>query len=165
MLNYLGYSWVDQGLEPGSGQGHAAPGGRAAPEDGFIVDSLGWAYYRLGEYDKAVTYLERAVELEPGDPVINDHLGDAYWRVGRMREARFQWQRALTFKPEPDVAARSRPSSTDGLPADARQARLSRCTVERHRPSSISTSWSGPPPGRLPRARQPGRVRGARRTA
>ena len=57
------------------------------PDDGFIVDSLGWAYFRLGEYDKAVTYLERAVELEPGDPVINDHLGDAYWRVGREREA------------------------------------------------------------------------------
>src|SRR3712207_9492885 len=64
------------------------------PEDGFIVDSLGWAYFRLGENDKAVTYLERAVELEPGDPVINDHLGDAYWRAGRTREARFQWQRS-----------------------------------------------------------------------
>ena len=58
------------------------------PEDGFIVDSLGWAYFRLGDYDKAVTYLERAVELEPGDPVINDHLGDAYWRVGPARARR-----------------------------------------------------------------------------
>jgi Flp pilus assembly protein TadD len=75
------------------------------PDDGYIVDSLGWAYFRLGEDDKAVTYLERAVELEPGDPVINDHLGDAYWRVGRTREARFQWQRALIFAPEPDAAA------------------------------------------------------------
>ena len=62
-----------------------------------------------------MTYLERAVELEPGDPVINDHLGDAYWRVGRQREARFQWQRALTFKPEPDAAAEIRPSCVKGL--------------------------------------------------
>ena len=73
------------------------------PDQGFIVDSLGWAYYRLGEYAKAVTHLERAVELEPGNPIINDHLGDAYWRVGRHREARFQWERALTLDPEPET--------------------------------------------------------------
>ena len=86
------------------------------PDDGYIVDSLGWAYYRLGEFDKAATYLERAVEIEPGDAVINDHLGDAYWRVGRVREARFQWQRALSFKPEPDVASQIQAKLDRGLP-------------------------------------------------
>ena len=85
------------------------------PEDGFIVDSLGWAYFRLGEHEKAVTYLERAVELEPGDPVINDHLGDGYWKVGRKREARFQWQRALTFEPEPDVVTAIQAKLANGL--------------------------------------------------
>ncbi len=104
VLNYLGYSWVDQGLNLDRAKAMLNRAVELRPEDGFIVDSLGWAYFRLGENDKAVTYLERAVELEPGDPVINDHLGDGYWRVGRTREARFQWQRALTFEPEPELA-------------------------------------------------------------
>ena len=72
------------------------------PNDGYIVDSLGWVYYRLGHYEDAVTFLERAVELRPQDPVINDHLGDAYWQVGRKQEARFQWRRSLSFEPEAD---------------------------------------------------------------
>src|SRR3546814_5090616 len=72
------------------------------PQDGFIVDSLGWVHFRLGQYDEAVVQLERANELQPTDPVLNDHLGDAYWRVGRRTEARYQWQRALLFNPEAD---------------------------------------------------------------
>ena len=72
------------------------------PNDGYIVDSLGWVLYRLGDFRAAVEQLERAVELRSQDPTINDHLGDAYWRVGRQNEARFQWRRALTFKPEAD---------------------------------------------------------------
>ena len=100
VLNYLGYSWVDQGLNLERAKEMLHRAVELRPNDGFIVDSLGWAYYRLGDYDRAVEYLERAVELEPGDPVINDHLGDAYWRVGRLREARFQWRRALTLEPE-----------------------------------------------------------------
>jgi Flp pilus assembly protein TadD len=72
------------------------------PEDGYIVDSLGWAHYRTGDYAGAVQYLERAVELVPGDSTINDHLGDAYWRAGRHLEARYQWQRALQFGPDKD---------------------------------------------------------------
>jgi tetratricopeptide (TPR) repeat protein len=116
VLNYLGYSWVDQGLhlEEAKAMLHKAVDLR--PEDGFIVDSLGWAYYRLGRFDKAVTYLERAVALEPGDPVINDHLGDAYWRVGREREARYQWERALTLDPEPDEIPDIEAKLEGGLP-------------------------------------------------
>ncbi len=117
VLNYLGYSWVDQGqnLDRAKAMLHRAV--ELRPQDGFIVDSLGWAYFRIGEFDNAVTQLERAVELEPGDPVINDHLGDAYWRVGRLREARFQWQRALTLKPEADVVAQIEGKLERGLPA------------------------------------------------
>jgi Flp pilus assembly protein TadD len=121
VLNYLGYSWVDQGLNLDRAQGMLHRAVELRPEDGFIVDSLGWAYFRLGENDKAVTYLERAVELEPGDPVINDHLGDAYWRAGRTREARFQWQRALTFKPEPDAVATIQQKLAEGLPDAGRR--------------------------------------------
>ena len=76
------------------------------PNDGFIVDSLGWAFYQLGRYEEAVEQLERAVELDPHDPTINDHLGDAFWKVGRRTEARFQWQHALDSDPAEDVAAR-----------------------------------------------------------
>jgi Flp pilus assembly protein TadD len=72
------------------------------PEDGYIVDSLGWAHFRMGDFPGAVQYLERAVELVPSDPTINDHLGDAYWRTGRLTEARYQWRRALQFGPEKD---------------------------------------------------------------
>lgn len=72
------------------------------PNDGFIIDSLGWAYYRLNKYPEAVTELERAISLQPQDPTINDHLGDAYWQVGRQREARFQWERALNLGAESD---------------------------------------------------------------
>jgi Flp pilus assembly protein TadD len=86
------------------------------PDDGFIVDSLGWVHYRLGDYGAAVEQLERAVELEPGDPVINDHLGDAYWRVGRHREARYQWRRALTLEPEEDTVADIEEKLRQGLP-------------------------------------------------
>jgi Flp pilus assembly protein TadD len=77
----------------------------ADPHSGAMIDSLGWAYYRLGDYKKSVEKLERAVELEPADPEINNHLGDAYWRVGRRTEARFQWERVLTLQPDDSIKA------------------------------------------------------------
>ncbi len=116
VLNYLGYSWVDQGMHLDEAKAMLHKAVELRPEDGFIVDSLGWAYYRLGQFEKAVTYLERAVALEPGDPVINDHLGDAYWRVGREREARYQWERALTLDPEPDEIPEIEAKLEAGLP-------------------------------------------------
>ena len=67
------------------------------------MDSLGWGFYKLGQYRQAVLYLERAVNLEPVDPIITDHLGDAYAKMGRVREARYQWERALLFEPENDL--------------------------------------------------------------
>jgi tetratricopeptide (TPR) repeat protein len=102
VLNYLAYSWVDKREHLDEALKMLEKAVDERPEEGFIVDSLGWAYYQLGKYDKAVGYLERAVELQPEDPTLNDHLGDAYWQVGRKAEARFQWSRALNFKPEPD---------------------------------------------------------------
>ena len=116
VLNYLGYSWVDNGVRLDEAREMLDRAVAARPNDGFIVDSMGWVHYRLGEYAKAVASLERAVELEPGDPVINDHLGDAYWRVGRHREARYQWQRALTLEPEPDQIEAIGRKLESGLP-------------------------------------------------
>lgn len=95
VLNYLGYSWIDRGTKIEQAKAMIEEAVKARPEDGFIVDSLGWVYYLIGDYAAAVTTLEKAVRLEPDDTTINDHLGDAYWRVGRKIEARFQWQHAL----------------------------------------------------------------------
>ncbi len=100
VMNYLAYSWIEKKLHLDRAKGMLVRAVELRPDDGYIVDSLGWVYFQLGEYDKGVTYLERAVELRPQDPVINDHLGDAYWRVGRHQEARFQWRRALSLGPE-----------------------------------------------------------------
>ena len=118
VLNYLGYSWVDQGLNLDEAKDMLYRAVDARPDDGFIVDSLGWVYYRLEDYEKAVENLERAIVLEPGDPVINDHLGDAYWKVGREREANFQWRRALSLDPEEDVITTIREKLKSGLKDD-----------------------------------------------
>ena len=105
VLNYLGYSWVELGLNLDRARQMIEKAVDLRPNDGYIVDSLGWVRYRLGDFEAAARDLERAVELRPEDPVINDHLGDAYWRVGRRPEARFQWRRALTLEPAPDLRA------------------------------------------------------------
>ncbi len=97
VLNYLGYSWADQGLNLDKAAEMVEKAVRLKPDDGSIVDSLGWVYFRIGKFDKAVATLEKAVELSPTQSEINDHLGDAYWRVGRKNEARFQWKRATSF--------------------------------------------------------------------
>jgi len=100
VLNYLGYSWIDRGENLDEGLKMIEKAVELRPDDGYIVDSLGWAHYRMGDYAGAVEQLEKAVELVPQDPTINDHLGDAYWQSGRLSEARYQWQRALQFGPQ-----------------------------------------------------------------
>src|SRR5262245_27199283 len=84
------------------------------PNSAAIIDSLGWAYFRMGDYAQALEQIERAVELEPADATLNDHLGDVYWRLGRRIEARFQWQRALTLEPDNRQAIETK--LADGLP-------------------------------------------------
>ena len=115
VLNYLGYSWIDQNRNLKEGLKLIEKAVALKPDDGYIVDSLGWAHYRLGNYDEAVRFLERAVELRPEDPVLNDHLGDALWRVDRKREARFQWQHALTLNPEPEEVEKIKAKLEHGL--------------------------------------------------
>jgi len=116
VLNYLGYSWVDQGLNLDEAFKMLRRAVDLKPTDGYIVDSLGWAHYKLGNYEEAARNLERAVELKPGDPVVNDHLGDAYWHVGRKTEAQFQWNHARDFGPEPEDLPRILAKIKDGLP-------------------------------------------------
>jgi tetratricopeptide (TPR) repeat protein len=122
VLNYLGYSWVDQGINLDEGMRMIRRAVEQRADDGYIVDSLGWAFYRTGKYEDAVKELDRAVELKPEDPTINDHLGDAYWRVGRVLEARFQWAHARDLNPEKDELDQIEQKLKAGLPEDAAAA-------------------------------------------
>lgn len=97
LLNYLGYSWIDRNKNLEEGLDLIKKAVELSPEDGYIQDSLAWAYYRLGRYDDAVAPMESAARTMSNDPLINDHLGDIYWMVGRKREAEIQWQRALSL--------------------------------------------------------------------
>ena len=120
VLNYLGYSWIDRGENLERGLKMVEKAVELRPEDGYIVDSLGWAHYRLGDYPNAVQYLEKAIELVPEDPTINDHLGDAYWQNGRSIEARYQWRRALQFGPQEDEVKPIEAKLESGLAPAAR---------------------------------------------
>jgi tetratricopeptide (TPR) repeat protein len=102
VLNYLGYSWVDKGLNLEEAFKMLRRAVDLQPNDGYIVDSLGWAHYKLGQYQEAAQTLEKAIDLKPADPVLNDHLGDAYWRVNRRIEAQFQWNHARDMGPDPE---------------------------------------------------------------
>jgi tetratricopeptide (TPR) repeat protein len=116
VLNYLAYSWVDQNINIDEAFTMLKQAVDASPRDGMIIDSLGWAYFRLGRWDEAMRELEKAIELKPGDPTINDHLGDAYWRAGRRLEGKFQWQHAKDLNPEPEELEKINAKLKDGLP-------------------------------------------------
>jgi tetratricopeptide (TPR) repeat protein len=118
LLNYLGYSWIDRGERLKEAMAMVEKAVAANPRSGAMVDSLGWAHYRLGDYKKAVEKLEQAVELDAGDPEINNHLGDAYWQVGRRDEAQFQWRRVLTLKPDAKIKAAVETKLASGLGPD-----------------------------------------------
>ena len=115
VLNYLGYSWIDQDLHLVRALDMIETAVAAQPQDGYIIDSLGWAFYKLDRMEEAVETLERAVMLLPNDPEINDHLGDAYWKVGRKLEARFQWNIARSVDETGNVAERVGPKLAEGL--------------------------------------------------
>lgn len=115
VLNYLGYAWADQGENLDRALEMISQAVELRPNDGYITDSLGWVYYRMGRYEDAVPYLEQAVELLPYDPVINDHLGDAYWNVGRKLEAKFQWNRAKNHAEDEDLILKLADKLESGL--------------------------------------------------
>ena len=104
-LNYLGYTWVDRGENLTEAFEMIRKAIEIEPNSGAIVDSLGWAHYKLGQYEEAKTKLEDAVELSPSSATIIDHLGDVYWKLGRFREAGYQWERALEYEPTDEERA------------------------------------------------------------
>jgi tetratricopeptide (TPR) repeat protein len=121
VLNYLGYSLIDTRQKLDEAFTMVKKAVELRPNDGYIVDSLGWGYYQIAEFEKAVEFLERAVNLRPADPIINEHLGDAYWRVGRTLEAKFQWQHARDNDPEPSDLMRIEKKIREGLVEPAPQ--------------------------------------------
>lgn len=102
VLNYLGYSWAEQGRNLVQAHDMIQKAVEARPNDGSIIDSLGWIELKQGHTASAVQSLERAAELDSQDSTINGHLGDAYWAAGRKLEAEYQWRRALALNPDPD---------------------------------------------------------------
>jgi tetratricopeptide (TPR) repeat protein len=117
VLNYLGYSWIDQGINLDEGMKMLKRATELRPDDGAVTDSVGWAYYRLGQFDTAVEWLERASEQKGDDATVVEHLGDAYWHVGRKREARFEWERALNQKPDKERISIIQEKLANGLSA------------------------------------------------
>jgi tetratricopeptide (TPR) repeat protein len=125
LLNFLGYGWVDKGVNIPRAKAMIERAVALRPKDGYIIDSLGWALFRIGDYKAAVIQLERAIELKPLDPTINDHLGDALWAIGRRGEALFQWRRALHEAEEAEQieALRKKIQEREALPLNADQAK------------------------------------------
>jgi Flp pilus assembly protein TadD len=119
LLNSLGYNWIDRGEKLEAGMALIQRAVAARPDLGHIVDSYGWAHFRLGQYAEAIPYLERAAALAPTEAEIIDHLGDAYWQAGRQKEARYAWTEALRLKPEETREASLKAKLERGLPAGA----------------------------------------------
>jgi len=122
LLNFLGYSWIDRGEKLPQAMVMVKRAVDLNPQSGAMLDSLGWGYFRLGDYQSAVEKLEAAVVIEAGDPDVNNHLGDAYWRVGRLEEARFQWRRVLTLEPSAKLKAEVEEKLRFGLNGAAKPA-------------------------------------------
>lgn len=118
LLNYLGYSWIDRNVHLDEAITMVERASAADPRSAAMIDSVGWGYYRKGDYKKAQAHLEKAVEMMPGNPEINDHLGDLYWRIGRRLEAEFQWRRVLTLEPDDKMKAKAELKLKNGLGED-----------------------------------------------
>ena len=100
ILNYMGYSLLERKEKLDQALKMIILAAEKSPDSYHIIDSLGWAYYKKGDFGKALLYLEKAMEIESTDPIVNDHLGDVLWMLGRKREAKFQWKKSLSFNPE-----------------------------------------------------------------
>ncbi len=115
ILNYMGYSLLERKEKLDQAMRMIIKANEKAPNSYHIIDSLGWAFYRIGNFEEALFYLEKAMSLESLDPIVNDHLGDTFWKLDRKREARFQWKKALNLGPEEKDAKNIREKIKFGL--------------------------------------------------
>ena len=117
-LNYLGYSWVERGINLEKAFDLIEQAVAIEPNSGAYIDSLGWAHYQRGDYKTAVGHLEHAASLEPADPTVTDHLGDVYWRLGREIEAGYAWRRVLELEPSDALRKQVEKKLKEGLPEE-----------------------------------------------
>ena len=96
-LNYIGYTYAEQGIRLDEAMALIKKALGIRPESGYIMDSLGWVYYKKGDYHTAIRHLENAVKLTPDDPTINEHLGDAYLKMKDYKNALTYYQKALSL--------------------------------------------------------------------
>ena len=95
VLNYLGYSWIDRGINIDKALEMIIRANELKKNDGYITDSLGWAFYVKKNYLDAEKFLQRAVEILPLDPIINDHYADTLWMLNKHIQARYFWKHVL----------------------------------------------------------------------
>ncbi len=102
VINYLAYSWIEKGINIKKSLNMLMRANELKRNDGYIIDSLGWAYFKLKKFDEAKLYLQQAVKLMPSDPVVNDHYADALWMTGKKIQARYYWNYVLQLKDTED---------------------------------------------------------------
>ncbi len=98
VINYLAYSWIEKGIKIEKSLEMLEKANRIRSNDPFIIDSLGWALFKLGRYDESKKYLQLAVRLLPADPIVSDHYGDVLWKKGNKIQARYYWNYVLGLK-------------------------------------------------------------------
>ena len=98
VLNYLAYSWLERNYKIEEAMRMLKTAYEAENEDPYIIDSIGWAYYMIDDYQEAEKYLKRAVVMMPDDPIVNDHYGDILWKLNRKIQARYFWKNVLKME-------------------------------------------------------------------
>lgn len=97
-LNYIGYTYADQGIRLDEAEELILKALKIKPESGYIIDSLGWVYFKKEKYDEAIKYLAKAAELVPDDPTINEHLGEVYFKQKKYKESLKYYKKGLSLK-------------------------------------------------------------------
>jgi len=95
VINYLAYSWIEQGINIEKSLKMLRKANDLKQNDGYIIDSLGWALFKLKKYKEAKEHLELAVRIMPSDPIVNDHFGDSLWMNNQNIQARYYWNYVL----------------------------------------------------------------------
>ena len=98
VINYLAYTWIEKGVKIEESLNMLKKANELKTNDPFIIDSLGWALFKLKKYEEAKNYLQIAVKLMPADPIVNDHYGDVLWKNGNKIQARYYWNYALNLE-------------------------------------------------------------------
>ena len=98
VINYLAYTWIEKGKNIDQSLEMLKKANNLKSNDPYIIDSLGWALFKLQKYKESKNYLQLAVQLMPADPVVNDHYGDVLWKNGNKIQARYYWKYVLNLK-------------------------------------------------------------------